>query len=339
MQSTPRTGYTKTGKSLKAVRRYYAQKNAEANKNRRPEDDDGGGATSKKRHRTAEDEKLSRRIAQEMKIQKEAIERRARNEGIDTTPTPSAIPLLQQTESTYQPNIPTFRAEPRQIQTPSPPPPPNPVQAQAPNQAVAPTPVPQKSLKSNKSGNTLKESPPTTQSCHLGSSSMGCLLACFIFGSAYITTSFFMWLVRFSRDNKLTDAESKLSSFSSINWLASISIAVVIGIPYWLMMRSKFVHAMTSLVLLAISCILVCIYLIYSMIFDTMDPVPDDDLYIHTKNPLNFWLPMLYLLHLLIAVGLMVKYAISIIGVKISTQPKSDIEANADRMSEYLAPS
>lgn len=337
MQSSPRTGYTKTGKSLKAVRRYYALKGAEANKNKKPEDEDVGG-TTKKRYRTPEDEKLSRRIAQEMKIQKEAIERRARNEGIDTTPTPSAIPLLQQTESTYQPNVPTFRAEPRPVANPAPAALPNPVPILA--QGLPATPVPQKSLKSSKSGgNAIRDIVPAIQSYSIRSDLTGCFVSCVIIASAYVTTWFFMMMLRLARDNKMTDAESRLSSLSSMNWLAGTSLLVLIGIPYWLMMKTKFIHAMTSLVLVATSCVIVCVYLIYSNIFDPVEPLPGDDLYIHTKNPLNFWLAIVYLLHLLVAVGLMVKYSISTIGAKMDSQQKSDIGGNADRMSEYLAPS
>lgn len=102
-----KAGYTRTGKSLKAVRRYYALLNQ--NKQKSPDD-----------------EKLSKRIAVELKTQQDANEKRSKREGnlVDQTTErseltdgvvvspknngpvfvlPTATPLLEGTNSIYSP--------------------------------------------------------------------------------------------------------------------------------------------------------------------------------------------------------------------------------------------
>lgn len=59
-----KAGYTKSGKSLKAVRRYYALLNQQQQKSRSPEED-----------------KLSKRIALELKTQQDANEKRSKRDG------------------------------------------------------------------------------------------------------------------------------------------------------------------------------------------------------------------------------------------------------------------
>lgn len=68
----PKTGYTKTGKSLKAVRRYYALMN------------------QGKSPKSPEEEKLSKRIAAELKTYQDANEKRSKRE------MQSSVPLMEQ---------------------------------------------------------------------------------------------------------------------------------------------------------------------------------------------------------------------------------------------------
>lgn len=75
----PKAGYTKTGKSLKAVRRYYALMNQQKQKS--PDED-----------------KLSKRIAAELKTQQDANEKRSRRE--------IGQPLLLTDQSTERSDLP-----------------------------------------------------------------------------------------------------------------------------------------------------------------------------------------------------------------------------------------
>ena len=72
----PKTGYTKSGKSLKAIRRYYALMN--------------------QKQKSPDDDKLSKRIAAELKTQQEANERRSKRE--------SSIPLMDHPTETPEPH-------------------------------------------------------------------------------------------------------------------------------------------------------------------------------------------------------------------------------------------
>lgn len=88
---SPPPGKTKTGKSLKAVRRYYALK---AQRERESQ-----------RKRSPDEEKLSKRIARELNKQQEAIEKRSRRTN-KPMPTGPDVALTVQNEG------PVFVAEP-----------------------------------------------------------------------------------------------------------------------------------------------------------------------------------------------------------------------------------
>lgn len=129
----PKTGFTKTGKSLKAVRRYYALMN--------------------QKQKSPDEDKLSKRIAAELKTQQDANEKRSKREG--------SIPLMEQST--------TDRAEsPRLIVSPKETGPvfiaPTPTPTEASKSAQAP-----KSIKSSKSTNPAKASDCLPEICTEGS--------------------------------------------------------------------------------------------------------------------------------------------------------------------------
>jgi len=96
-------GNTKSGKSLKALRRYYALKNSQK---------------EQKEAKTAEDDKLSRRIANELKAQQEAIQKRLGSPaGKDASGNPGQIPLPEGVVMSPKQSGPVFVTE-----TPEPPP-------------------------------------------------------------------------------------------------------------------------------------------------------------------------------------------------------------------------
>jgi hypothetical protein len=108
--TSTKTGYTRSGKSLKAIRRYYAQLN-------------------QKGRRSPDEDKLSRRVAAELKTQQDANEKRSRREvgqtymGSEQVTARSELPplLVSAKESG-----PVFIAPPPQ--PPAPPQPPQPPQ-------------------------------------------------------------------------------------------------------------------------------------------------------------------------------------------------------------------
>lgn len=81
-------GRTKTGKSLKAVRRYYALKDAERKKATSPQQDEPNSPRKsnenddnrlqKSKRKRSPDDGLSKRIANELRVQQDAIEMRSK---------------------------------------------------------------------------------------------------------------------------------------------------------------------------------------------------------------------------------------------------------------------
>lgn len=98
-----KAGFTRSGKSLKSVRRYYALLNQQ-------------------KVRAQDDDKLSKRIALELKTQQDANEKRSRREVVQPLMADSEIP----TERSEMPNLmvspkvtgPVFIAQPTQLPPP-----------------------------------------------------------------------------------------------------------------------------------------------------------------------------------------------------------------------------
>lgn len=316
-----REGYTKSGKSLKAVRRYYAQK-AEARRRDEPEDESRKPEEShSKKRRTPEDDKLSKRIAAELKTQQEANERRARHLGFQSQPTErSTLPIIQRELPVAQ--GPTFFIE-------------------QPQKSI-------KSIKSIKSGKSAK-SDKTTQDLVISPpvhdfkpSSIGCQITCLIIAIVYLTTLIFMSIIESQRTTKLTEKEKIHSSFGSITWLGVGSCLVIVAVPCWLLFRDYFIYALVSTLLMVTSLLNLGIYIIVSILLDNSDQSTDRT-YLHPKNPLNFWLPITFMLYHLIALSLMIKHLIGSVTQKVTNQQNKSINTdqdrlNHDRMSIYLAP-
>lgn len=310
MGPNPRA-FTKTGKSLKAVRRYYAIK-AAAEKNRNQDD---GSSNARKKARSPDDEKLSKRIAAELRTQKEAIQMRAKNEGIAQGPTLSTVPLIQQPESAQQQGAPTFVAEIRPFKTAAP-----------------------KSTKSVRSGGTMRDILDNIdQPEELGSSVTGCFVACFMISLVYLGALVVMVL---EHEQPIIPIANTRSIYQALKWIGISSIAVLVAIPYFLMFRSRFIHAMISLILMTVNCASLCANLIYYMIVNTRNEFDDYRVgYIYSRFSVNFWLPIINLILQITAIGYMVKQNIGLITTKLLEHKRSNMdENNTDRMSIYLAP-
>lgn len=317
----PRAGHTRTGKSLKAVRRYYAMKEA-AKRKRSPEtrDDEDRNrheqqhSAVSKRKRSPDDDKLSKRIAAELKVQQEANEKRTRQ----TTQTSFAN---QATDRSALPQFapreigPTFQNEN------------NPDAMKSPKSAKS-----NKSVKSTKSVGTYNQLPSeiATNGYSPNRTSIGCVLTCFILGTVYIVTWIFMLSVNGYRN--LSPNAALYSSIKSIGWLAIGSLLVIVSVPYWVLCRQKFKHALVTLALMVVSTTNLTIYLIFTL---AIEEKPNDKLQeqVFTRNSLNLWLAVSYLLCHFVADGVMIRHTLSLVSKQIGSKQMSDTQ-----MSQYLAP-
>lgn len=326
-----RQGYTRTGKSLKAVRRYYALKDQANRRKRSPDREDRDEdrqnreekiSASAKRKRSPDDDKLSKRIAAELKVQAEANEKRSqRQSGAVIAPTDrSDLPLIVQPR---EPG-PTFITAT------------NDANDVAPIKSVV---LPAKSAKSNRSaGGQLAtipaELPEINDISNFGSTSKGCFLTCIVLALSYIATWLLMILV-----DKLSDGNQKENpSFKSITWLAVSSVLTIIAISYWFLLRSYLRHAIGSLILMILSTLSVIIYIIYTIIIHA--PTPNTKVsthYINEDNPLNFWLSITYLVFHIVSTSFMLKQLINIVKGQIKER-SSGKPAEDQPMSLYLSP-
>lgn len=321
-----REGFTRTGKSLKAVRRYYALKNEarrrENGSDERNKKSQEAPSGSKKR-RSPDDDKLSKRIAAELKVQKEANERRARYQAVHQIPTErSALPIVLRDSSTAP--GPTFFVETARKSKPL-------------------TSKSQKSQKSEKSTKTVKSggtatdvlnNPPVYQ---LAPSATGCILTCFIIGVVYVVAYIFMVVVESNRASPLTEDLRRLSSFTSIRWLGFGSIPVLLAVPGWLIAKKKLSIALVCSILMLLNLINLSAYIVVSNLTSDSKEYGSSR-YVTKKNALNFWLPITYMLYNLIAISLMLRHVINSVSKKISDHRVASV-AEHDRMSVHLAPS
>lgn len=312
-----REGYTKTGKSLKAVRRYYALKAQEAAKRRDEKDEDD--FSKSRRRKNSDDDKLSKRIAAELKVQQEAIERRA--QALHSPTERSALPVIQRDPALV--TGPAFVIE-----------------------------VPQKSQQSGKSLKSVKtpksiksmgqvQDPllnPAGYQNQSSYSSIGFILMCLIIALVYIVTWIFMMIIDGQREFPLKEQEQSNSSMKFIRWLGIGSILVVVGVVCYFVGRVRFRWVALSTALLSLSLINLGIYLVYSIMIEGNEQASNS--YIHSKNALNFWLPITYLLYHLIALSFVIKQLISVLSMRIGRPERTsttEVEPH-DRMSVYLAP-
>lgn len=315
-----RPGYTKTGKSLKAVRRYYALKEA-SKKKRTPErrelareeedkmrrEERALNQSVSKRKRSPDDDFLSKRIANELRVQQEANERRVRS--------PSNY-MLAQTERSALPIVVVSPKETGPIFV-------RPENPQSPKSA--------KSIKSVKSAslNVQLATDSLIGTNNTSPTSMGCVFTLVVIALVYVITYAIMLIETFKSSKP--KPQSPDSTLKSMGWLAANSVGVLVASSFWLIERKQLKHAVSSLTLLLISTISQIVYLVFSTV---MIGPSDLNYFRRSTNPLNFWLPVTFLAFHVITAGLIVKQHLYLM-------PKQ-MDVNSEeraRMSEYMAPS
>lgn len=299
---SPKAGYTKSGKSLKAVRRYYALKDASRRKrspaNTEDEEDkrrEERARQNSARKRTPDDDKLSKRIAAELKLHQEVNAKRAGQYELISPTERSAMPAMSQ-QFGNRAGGPTFVTEP--VTSPESP----------------RSPKSTKSAKSVRSIGTIARiaENPEAFTHNIGTSSLGCVLTCLILAFVYIITWLFMLISEKSRLDQPEPQLAAYSSMKSIRWLAITSIVVLIAIPYWFLERNHFKHALISLALMIISTLSVSTYLVYTAVTEAKSSDDKPGL-LWIRNPLNFWLPITYLVFHLITSGFMIKQLMNLV--------------------------
>lgn len=317
----PKPGYTKTGKSLKAVRRYYALKEGARNR-RSPENKDedeqhrSDRSPSSRRKRSPDDDKLSKRIQAELETQREAIEKRAKNSPMKLQPERSPT-----TQIIHKPKEsgPLFVAE------------------------SEPTPRPASSGKSTKSYKSYRSNgsynptePNMTFVFDIGVTATGCITTCFIFALVFIIT----WIFMLAADRNRFDTALgvlKQTSLKVVGWLAATSILVVLAVPYWFWCRNTFKHALVSLTLMILSTFCIIVQVFSAFLSDDYKSSSSNKVYFPTPNPLCVCLSLTYLLYHVISVSFMTQQLLNLVSRQIG---EKSAERNADQlqMSQYLAP-
>lgn len=306
----PRAGYTKTGKSIRAVKRYYAQKNASRKK------------------KSPDDEKLSKRIAAELKVQQEANKKRNRQSGtFENEPTErSALPIIMQTREVG----PTFVTSP-------------------------------KSVKSAKSAGTVAQNVenPTLFDNIFDTASDGCLVACFLLGAIYIGA----WIHYHLSSKDWKEKSIQGSSMNSIRWIGITSICIVSIVPIWFWLRERFGPALLSLISMIACAASFLVHLVYYIVVEklpekstnatsptdaTTDKPQQPKYYLSSRNPLNFWLSITFLLMTLISISIMIKQQLNLVSKQMdANKRKGENSGDGDRdgenghgpaLSQYMAP-
>lgn len=315
----PRTGYTRSGKSLKAVRRYYALKDAASKKKRaqekretnreeedrlRREEQKVQNQSVSKKRRSPDDDFLSKRIANELRVQQEANEKRGRqlNSYLNASTDRSALPVIA--------------VNPKEV---------GPVFMTKTDQNTVPK---VKSSKSAKSvGDNGLYSNSTIPIAINSPSSMGCVFTVVVIAMVYVIT----YTIMAADSINAPERKSPDSTMKSMGWLAANSLIVLVASSFWLIEKKQLNQALICLMLFIMSTISLIVYIVYSIVI-----IKPDDLNYYTKspNPLNFWLPFTFLIFHLITLVILVRQNWNLL-------PKQQNAMGSEeraRMSEYMAP-
>lgn len=326
----PRPGYTRSGKSLKAVRRYYALKDQERAKHKRSpnredrdrdreqdrEQDENRTLSTSKRKRSPDDDKLSKRIAAELKVQAEANEKRTlRQAGMPVAPTErSDLPIIIQPREAG----PTFVTAPNE------------------NEATPAIKSAVKSVKSGKSGKSVVTLPQLV--ADMSPTSKGCLLTNLVFALVYLTTYVLMLIIdNFLRAKEFRHKSTKYSSFVSIRWLAIASFLVLVAVPYWFLAKHKVVHAISSMIIIVLSAVNLIVNIVYTILLHLPLFELQESVNIYKKDPLDFWLPIVYLVVHITAIGLMIRQLVILMSGQLIDKSRGKVVEEA-HMSMYLSP-
>lgn len=315
----PRPGYTKTGKSLKAVRRYYALRDAnkkkraqerrendreDADKSRKDEQRNQNQSQSKKR-RSPDDDFLSKRIANELRVQQEANEKRGRQ----------LNSYLM--ASTDRSSLPVIAVNPREV---------GPV-FMTKTENIVPRAKSSKSIKSV--GDNGLASISTIPVNNISPSWMGCVFAVVVIALVYVITYAIMAAESLSASAPQNGSPD--ASMKSMGWLAASSLIVIVASSFWLVERKQFIQALTCLMLFIMSTSSLIVYIVYSIVIIKPD---DSSYYTKSLNPLNFWLPFTFLIFHLITLGIIIRQNWNLL-------PKQQQDTGSEeraRLSEYMAP-
>lgn len=267
MATNPRPGFTRTGKSLKAVRRYYALKAAgKLNQDQgKQEQTLDTSPRSPPRLRSKRPDELSKRIAAELQDQKDANEKRG-------------IELEMPTERSALPDSAVVKE-------------------------LTPAFVLKTSQKTHKSG----VAPPTALLFdEFGYPTLSVIITCLLFGVIYVLTWILMIIFSSTRPQSLDPKlVGDLSSFSSIQWLALSSMAIIAGISGWFYYRKVFKRSLASLGLMCVGAISVLVYVIMRVFNANTVENEKGSKRFETRNPLNFWLSTIYFVYIMLVTALM----------------------------------
>lgn len=321
-----RPGLTRNGKSIKAVRRYYALKDNSQRRQRSPnrtpvEEDD---RSFSKRKRSPDDDKLSKRIAAEIKVQQEANEKRVRQDGSfsNNQTDRSALPALY-----LQPKDtgPAFV---------------NKIDASQRPKSVKST----RSIKSNKSFVTMGQNTNNSEVLvqRLGPVGLSFILTCFILAVVYILTWIFLLILNRDSNDKKDKSQDLDKTYFSIQFIALSSIPVILAVPYWFFEQQQSrLHAVICFILMLTSSVSVLVHIVTLLIKKEDTKATSNQQFLKLAVTIHFWFVCIYLMLLIIADVLMVKQIMSMIIIKPeetrrSTRPPPNVENN--NMSMFLSP-
>lgn len=277
-----------------------------------------------RKKKSSDDEKLSKRIAAELKVQQEANKKRNRQSGnFENEPTErSALPIMIQPREVG----PTFVTSPKSV----------------------------KSAKSAAIVTQIAEN-PTNYIHNFGNTANGCLVACFLLGFIYTIA----WIYYSVVSRNWLPADIEQASVNSIKWIAITSIAMIVLVPIWFAARHRFGVALLSLLSMIACSVSLLVHLVYYIVIDksissskssqTQDMYLDDNTtlepptikhYLSERNPLNFWLSITFLLMSMIAVSIMIKQLLNLVSRQIEAKNSSDgsnRDAQDPALSQYMA--
>lgn len=300
--SPTRDGYTKTGKTLRQIRRYYALK--DSSKRQKTEEE------SIKRKRSPDDEKLSKRIAAELKVQQDANEKRyaqQRSNESPTSPPPSALPapIVKRAEKDGGP---VFIAEPLSTEAKS-----------------------VKSAKSVKNDQAPERQLPSRyiESPDIGRFAFVISIICLTLAVTYTLA----WIIVMASSDQvsynLKEGPEHRTNWKTLRWVGATSLILIVIIPIWYIQRSRFKISMLTLIGMTV-CILsytICYVITIVEFVRHKDQV--------VPYHLLIILTVVYTISILMVFTFMVKHVISLLRTRIDERSH---ETEGHHWSQYLSP-
>ena len=305
----PRAGYTRSGKSLKAVRRYYAIQNAMKNKAeespKSPKDED----------------KISKRIAAELNQQQIANEKRNRTSGnLSESPT----------DRSALPNSAVIIVSPKET---------GPV-------FIAPE-AAQKSIKSAKSmKSTRSGAPPNANAVddfghvgdlELGSCAVSCLITCATLAAIYLAIWIFMIIDSSRGVSSPIVQDTRDVEKRSARWMGITSIFVLIVIPYWIYFKNNQIHAILCMLAIIGTTISTFVFLLIELVFKSPPERKNDYVYmLNIADPTFIWLTIAFFVFHIITLSFMIRQALNFVWRRVGETATPTPNTSHANMSNAL---